>query len=51
MTVVTWKPAYRAGEPTISELLDLKPALDMAYVLLEDGSKRWIPAHWIEETS
>jgi hypothetical protein len=49
-TLVTWRPAYRVGEPDISELLDEGAVLAGAVrVELENGSRRWIPADWIEE--
>lgn len=48
MTVVTWRPSYRPErEPTVAELLDEHTGA--AYVELEDGTKRWIPSHWILE--
>lgn len=48
MTVVTWRPSYRPERlPAQAELLDEHTG--GAFILNEDGTKRWIPSHWIIE--
>jgi hypothetical protein len=37
-----------SGREGIAELIE-KSELGEAYVKLEDGTKRWIPKHWILE--
>lgn len=37
-----------SGREVIAELIQ-KSELGEAYVKLEDGTKRWIPKHWIIE--